>query len=277
MEKFTIQWLDAREPEDLASRCKSIIRTIDRHFCGFEQLNILDIGCGTGSTMRAVLPYLTSVQHWNFVDHNSELLDLARHRNTKFIDNTPHTMKFQQQNLAENYDYICEKKHIVTASALLDLVSKDWLHGLVGKLNECSCSFYGAHTVSGMIEIVPGNKMDDEIFAAFHLHHQTDKGFGPALGQDANHCAKSAFENQGYVTHVSRYQWGTQNILTENRRDLYPQFVTGIADAVMETGLVNIANLQEWQSDRLSSFLNGIGEIRVVQEDLLAIPKHMVV
>jgi ubiquinone/menaquinone biosynthesis C-methylase UbiE len=74
---------------------------------------ILDLGCGTGSTVRALAPYLPEETQWRLVDNNLDLLrrasvDIAGSSSTHCLD----IRKLEQLPL--------EGVTLVTASALLD-------------------------------------------------------------------------------------------------------------------------------------------------------------
>ena len=74
---------------------------------------------------------------------------------------------------------------LVTASALLDLVSETWLERLAVETAARSIPLYAALSYDGRIELTPPDPLDAAIVAAVNAHQRTDKGFGPALGPAA--------------------------------------------------------------------------------------------
>ena len=74
---------------------------------------------------------------------------------------------------------------LITASALLDLVSAEWLDRLIVEAAARRLPVYAALTYDGRVRIEPAEAFDAEILSGFNLHQRTDKGFGPALGPDA--------------------------------------------------------------------------------------------
>ncbi|MFL5280384.1 MAG: hypothetical protein ACJ8AW_05180 [Rhodopila sp.] len=75
--------------------------------------------------------------------------------------------------------------NLITASALLDLVSVDWLRRLVRLRAQLGCALYVALTYDGHIDWEPADPFDGLALNAINRHQRSDKGFGLALGPDA--------------------------------------------------------------------------------------------
>ncbi len=74
---------------------------------------------------------------------------------------------------------------LVTTSALLDLVSAEWLERLAVEAAARRLPVYAALTYQGRATLEPAEPFDLEIVAAVNRHQRRDKGFGPALGPEA--------------------------------------------------------------------------------------------
>ena len=59
---FSADWLTLREPYDRAARNADVLEAVARHFAGDSSIAIVDLACGTGSTLRTVGPRLPSRQ-----------------------------------------------------------------------------------------------------------------------------------------------------------------------------------------------------------------------
>jgi len=135
---FSSAWLALREPCDHAARAEVLTQAL----CRFLQaaspagsLRILDLACGSGSTFRYLAPRLGGGQHWRMVDRDAALLALLPHRCGLGAGVSDVTIEPVQLDLAG--DLAClplAGVDLVTASALLDLVSADWLDRLVAWL-----------------------------------------------------------------------------------------------------------------------------------------------
>ena len=62
---------------------------------------------------------------------------------------------------------------LITASALLDLVSEAWLERLAVEIAARSIPIYAALSYDGRIEINPADSFDDAIIAAVNAHQRT--------------------------------------------------------------------------------------------------------
>src|SRR5689334_14542898 len=74
---FDLAWLDLREPVDHRSRSEDLGRELKRHLGHRAFISVLDMGCGTGSNLRATAPLLGPEQHWTLVDKDERLLEAA--------------------------------------------------------------------------------------------------------------------------------------------------------------------------------------------------------
>ena len=78
MSSFSAEWLALREPADRAAQNTALLTAVAAAFAGRDSLSILDLGCGTGSTLRRCAPALPAHQEWALVDRDLVLLDTAR-------------------------------------------------------------------------------------------------------------------------------------------------------------------------------------------------------
>ena len=89
-------------------------------------------------------------------------------------------------------------RDLVTASALLDLVSEYWLGALAAMCREKQSVVLFALSYDGRITCSPTEPADEAIRSLVNRHQRTDKGFGPALGPGAAGQASDLFEALGY-------------------------------------------------------------------------------
>jgi hypothetical protein len=156
-----------------------------------------------------------------------------------------------------------EGARLVTASALFDLVSRDWLEGLAERLAEAGLGLYAALSFDGAMEWAPAFARDAAVTAAFNAHQRGDKGFGPALGPEAGPALAEAFERRGYAVRMAPSPWR----LGRGEAALHRELVDGIARAAAEAGLMGVT---AWGQARRAASETAV--CSVGHWDVLAIP-----
>jgi hypothetical protein len=165
MSVVTAEWLDLREPADAAARSTELVERLVRHLPEGE-LVIHDLGGGSGAMGRWLAPRLPGPQHWVVHDRDEALLELAA---TSFETRRSDITRLAPGDLAG--------ASLVTASALLDMLTADELAGM---LRACSgLPTLIAMTVTGGVTLTPADPLDARLGAAFNAHQRRDGRLGP--------------------------------------------------------------------------------------------------
>ncbi|MGA0616092.1 class I SAM-dependent methyltransferase [Paracoccus sp. KR1-242] len=249
---FPATWLDLREPADRQARDGALLRKAATA-AGPCPL-IVDLGCGTGATMRAMSGLLPGGAHWRMVDSDPDLL--ARIPAGDGITLHP-------GDLGDQARLPLDGATMVTASALLDLCPADWIADLAGELATRSLPFYAALTFDGAMEWRPELPGDAVVTAAFNRHQQGDKGLGAASGPEAAAHAVELFDASGFVVHSAPSAWQ----LGPDQRELQVELLQGIATAAAEAGC---EATETWLQSRIAAIAKGA--CRVGHTDMLALP-----
>lgn len=261
MSGFALDWLDLREPADAAARNRVVLAQLAADLVGRRSVAVIDLGAGSGSTMRALAPHLPGGQRWVLVDDDPDLLAAATAR---VEDGAVSTRRL---DIARDLDTaLAEHCDLVTCSALLDLVSRRWIGRLVDRLAARGTPFYGALSYDGSIRFEPAHPLDEAVLDLFNRHQQGDKGFGRALGPDAGRATAAAFETAGYAVLAGRSDWR----LDPSMAPLQRAFVEGIAGAVAETGRLAPTDLDAWRGAHLAAIEAGAAFVQVGHTDLYA-------
>jgi hypothetical protein len=150
---------------------------------------------------------------------------------------------------------------LVTASALFDLVSADFIARFVRAVSARKCAFYTVLTYDGDQRWEPEHDADVATAEAFHAHQARDKGFGPAAGPAAADLLSEAFSAQGYTVREGDSAWR----LGPGDTALIGDLARGFAEAVEETGRLDAATIEAWKSVRRTGAIVG-------HADTLALP-----
>ncbi|MBI3403648.1 MAG: glycosyltransferase [Acidobacteria bacterium] len=255
---FSADWLALREPADTAARSAALTRAIADGLPRARPLRILDLGAGTGANARYLIARLpTSEQDWLLVDHDPSLLARASVR-------VP-SAKTHAADLRVLGD-VFAGRHLVTASALLDLVSESWLRALAEQCAANRSAVLFSLTYDGRIECSPAERDDEFVRDLVNRHQRTDKGFGPALGPDAAGAAGRCFTERGYEVRRERSDWE----LTPESRDLQEQLIDGWARAAVAIEPARADVIADWRARRLAHVAAGRSRMIVGHEDLAA-------
>jgi hypothetical protein len=153
----------------------------------------------------------------------------------------------------------------VTASALLDLVSRPWLEALAERCRGARAAVCFALSYDGRTTLAPSEPEDGEVLELFNRHQLGDKGFGPALGPQAAAAAAAAFELRGYEVRVASSDWLVGSQHTELQRAL----LDGWRAAATQSAPARGAALGAWHRRRSAHTGAGRSTLRVGHVDLV--------
>ncbi len=157
MSGFSARWLALREPYDLAARNATVLDAVAGAFLDQTAISVVDLACGTGSTLRAVGPRLPPRQNWRLVDNNLSLLaQVAKPPGLPQL-----SLITRPVDLARDLELALDGPlDLVTASALLDLVSAEWLDRLIIEAAARRLPVYAALSYDGRTVTDPAAVFD---------------------------------------------------------------------------------------------------------------------
>jgi len=213
------EWLALREPADAAARSGRLVAEVvaavsagrsaesaagSRH----GPLVVHDLGCGSGSMLRWLAPRLPGPQHWVLHDRDADLLDLARrHAPAEACDGAPVTVELRRGDLTRLGEEGLAGASLVTASALLDMLTAEELDRVVRSCVAARCPVLLALTVLGHVHLDPRDPLDVELGAAFDDHQRRTDGSRTLLGPDAGPVAVGLLSGLGARVLVDRSPW----------------------------------------------------------------------
>jgi hypothetical protein len=265
MSGFSPKWLALREPYDVRARNPAVLDVVAGSLNRYPSVRIVDLACGTGSTLRALAPRLPAQQNWQLADNDLSLLARA----TAMPRPAGVTVTAVPLDLNRDLEAVLDGPvDLITASALLDLVSEAWLERLAIETAARSIPIYAALSYDGRIDLGPSDPFDTAIVAAVNAHQRTDKGFGPALGPTAASCAVARFEQLGYSVVHGTSDW----VIGPDDRDIQMEILAGWASAAREIDNLSLADTAAWLTRRRDIITAGRSSIRVGHVDVFARP-----
>jgi len=261
---FSAEWLTLREPYDRQARNAAVIQTVADFAADRPAISICDLACGTGSTFRALAPLIDVRQGWRLVDNDLSLLARAPQSEPPRIAVTATPVDLNH-DLEAALDGPID---LVTTSALLDLVSAEWLERFAIEAAARHLPVYAALSYDGRAELDPADPADAAIVAAVNAHQRTDKGFGPALGPTAADAAVAQFKAVGYEVMQGEADW----LFGPDDRAIQLEMLSGWAHAAREIGGPSLSDVLEWLTRRREFVAAGRSSIRVGHIDFFARP-----
>jgi hypothetical protein len=255
-------------------------------------MEVLDLGCGTGANLRHLAPRLAAVgwarQHWTCMDHDPLLLRRLPTETTAWAARQQlrcapsgdglriHASGWSTMLTCLQIDLAAQIHRLrlpagglVTASALLDLVSAPWLQTLLERCRADACALLFVLSYDGRCALEPPHRDDARVIELVNRHQRTDKGFGPALGPAAVATAAAHCAKLGYRVQTAASDWcigpglpGLQRSLIGGWRDA--------AAAMTTTGATDW--LDAWHAARLGHIESASSRLLVGHVDLLAMP-----
>lgn len=260
MSGFSPEWLALREPADVRARNGEVASALEARFALRERVSVVDLGCGTGSNLRATSTLLPRRQSWTLVDHDARLLEAARtvligwadevHEHDGMLDLVASgrriSVRLRQADLTNDLEAVLEPApDLVTAAALFDLASPEFIERTARAVSKSRAVFYTVLTYNGIQHWTPRQPSDAQMTAAFNRHQMTDKGFGTAAGPTAPVHLAEQFELAGYTVTEGQSPWRLSN---GREARLIAELVAGQAAAVAETRAVDAKTVERWRA-----------------------------
>ena len=298
MSGFSAEWLHLREPFDHAARTTAAAALGPhgrfaqwRNPSAGEALAVIDLACGHGANLRALAPRLGGAQRWRLVDHDLALLAAvpdalapwARRHGYRFRlkagagDEQALTIAgpgFHASVVCQRVDLARDLANLefadaslVTASALLDLVSAQWLQALVEKARVARAALLFGLTVDGRTAWARADPDDELVLGLFSQHQRRDKGFGPAMGSEAANVALAQMARAGYETLQTQTDWVIDGARSPQ---LHMAMLDGIAAAAQEQEPAGQDLVRSWRARRGAAVCRSC--LRVGHVDIVATP-----
>ena len=263
MTGFSPEWLALREPADHRARHQTLQHQVCTRLevlARTEQraVRMIDLGCGSGSNLRALAGSLPDQQQWTLVDYDPLLLEAAR---TAIIDwadrivfeqpvlrlsknNKTIEVSFVKVDLALDIETVLGwPADLITAAAFFDLVAEPWLVRFCKALRT---PLYTVLTYDGHEQWLPPHPSDSSILKAFHAHQKTDKGFGVAAGPEAAGILQRELQLRRFEVTLAPSPWQ----IDQSETALIQALATGSAAAVRETQLISVQDVDQWLAAR---------------------------
>jgi hypothetical protein len=263
-------WLAQRERADAAARAPDLADEVRRHLPDVGAVTIYDLGCGTGSMGRWLAPRLGVRQHWVLYDRDADLLLRAADAMPRACaDGAAVTTEVRRRDVSRLDADDLAGAFLITASALLDLMTADELTRCVAACAATGCPVLFTLSVDGRVELEPRHPLDELVADAFNDHQRRTVGGRTLLGPDAVEVAVEAFTGLGCDVLVRPSPWR----LGAAEAALAAEWFSGWVGAACEQRPELAAAAGPYSRRRLSEASAGRLGVTLGHVDLLALPR----
>lgn len=262
-------WLALREPADAAARAGELAARAAGLLPPGGPVVVHDVGCGTGSMARWLAPRLPGPQHWILTDHDAGLLaEAATRLPAVAADGAPVTAETRHRDLTALSPVELSGAALVTASALLDMLTRAELRRLVEACVHAGRPALLALSVTGRVRITPADPLDAPLSAAFNAHQRRRVAAGRLLGPGAVAAAVALFTHSGWRVRVRPSPWR----LAGTRSALAAEWLAGWVAAACAQRPDLAGAAEAYSGRRLAQAPAGELVVTVHHQDLLAFP-----
>lgn len=212
--RVAAEWLALRERADARARSTDLVARLRRTLRPVPaagrvgSLVVHDLGGGTGSMMRWLAPLLPGPQHWVLHDRDADLLaTVDTQPKARDADGALVTVESRRGDVTRLPAREVAGADLVTASALLDLLTGAQLERLVATCVRAGCPALVTLSVTGRVSLDPDEPLDAIVGAAFDAHQQRVLGGHRLLGPRAVDAAVDAFARHGLRVTTAPSPW----------------------------------------------------------------------
>ncbi|MEU6665050.1 class I SAM-dependent methyltransferase [Streptomyces sp. NPDC046727] len=269
--RYAPEWLQLRESADAAARAQDLLDPLRIRLANLPGraggLVVHDLGCGTGSMGRWLAPRLDGAQHWILHDRDPYLLHFAAVASPRSAaDGSRVTVETRRGDVARLTPDALAGASLVTASALLDVLTREEVEALADACAGAGCPALLTLSVAGRVELTPGDPLDAEIAEAFNAHQRR----AGLLGPDAVTVACEAFAERGATVRLHPSPW---RLGRPEDAALTEQWLRGWVGAAVEQRPELRERAERYLTARLAACTAGTLRVTVHHSDLLALPR----
>jgi hypothetical protein len=264
--RVSSEWLALREGADAAARAGDLAE----HLAGTARRWVIhDLGGGTGAMGRWLAPRLPGPQHWVVHDRDADLLAVAAADHPgPAADGAAVTVEPRESDITGLRAGGLAGASLITASALLDMMTGDELAALVRLCAGAACPVLLTLSVVGRVSLVPADPLDHRVAAAFNDHQRRATARGRLLGPDAAGFAIDEFGRLGHDVLVRASPWR----LGASHADLIAEWFAGWVGAACEQQPDLAEPIGAYARRRIEQARAGELNVTVAHADLLALP-----
>lgn len=264
----TAPWLALRAPADAAARSEALAAAFAA-LLPDGPVELHDVGAGTGGMTRWLAPRLGGPQQWVLHDGDVGILEHLDLRSVVDDAGRPVAARTVVGHLGELGTQAFRGAAGVTASALLDVLTREEAERIVAACLDARVPALFALSVTGEVVLGPADAADAALGEAFNDHQRRDAGGRRMLGPDALTVLAALFADAGWHVRRAFTPWR----LGAADAALIGEWLDGWVGAAVEQRPGLAAEAGAYLTRRRAQLAAGALQVVVHHEDVLAWPR----
>jgi hypothetical protein len=227
---------------------------------GEGQLEIIDLGAGTGANQRWLAPRLPFRQRWVHLDHDPTISrSLPLPDDTMIIDESVEALAHLLARGSHG------GARLVTCSALLDVLTTAQVYAVCNAVIDNRVPALFSLTVTGTLSVSPSDPNDQLLLDAFNDHQRRAGRAGP----DATSLASNALQAGGFRVLCQQTPW---QLSAASGQAFVEQVLQERIDAAVAQDPALVPVAATWLESRRVQIASEVLRIDLGHCDILAIP-----
>lgn len=256
-------WLDERYQYDIDARNNKVEQFCLNHFNNLLEINIVDVGSGTGSNFINLSEKFIQNQHWTFLEQDESLIShslkrikqklasrgyiITQQNNKLIFQKSSRRITIQTVNGSLlDIDKLINltNTNLITASAIFDLFSIEQFKVFSEQVHQEKVSVLSTLNYTSM-HFEPSTASDDQFIKLYNAHMKREQSFGTGMGSDCYANMESYYAINNIATITGDSDWNLDN----SAKTMHTFLLTFMADSIAE--LDNVPkNLQQWVKEK---------------------------
>ena len=262
-------WLALREAEDARARSLDLARALP-DILPAGPLTVHDLGSGTGAMMRWLAPLLPGPQTWVLHDWNASLTAQAfEGPRPRDLHGAPVALRTRVDQLDRLDAGALAGASLVTASALLDVLTASEAHAIVDACVAAGVPVLLSLSVTGDVDVRPWDARDRRVAEAFNAHQRRSVQDRGLLGRYGAPIVHGLFRLAGWNVRTALTTWR----LSDAEPQLLNEWFDGWLGAAEDQSPELAARIAGYRELRMSQAARGELSAVVYHRDVLAWPR----
>ncbi len=283
--KFSKSWINMRVEYDNYSRSDILNKYLYKNKY-LSDIELLDMCCGSGNFLIWSLKNNLFFCSYTLIDNDIKLLksiksnlkkNTCKELKVKSNTNNMNLLLSKEKHLSskvlikknncDDLNFKTKKFHVISYSAVLDLMSKNSIMKALKRVNDFNVLYFSL-CFNGIVKWTPTNIFDKYILSSFNNHQRKDKGFGTALGFKSIDFVKN-YAIKKDMNIISKNSPWIINNKSNKDKTFMNRYLLDIKKSLFHMEGIDRKILTKWYVDKKNDIENKSIKLHVGHQDIL--------